>query len=115
MIRCFISTREKSGHSGEVVGNDDDILGDNDIQDDEEYTFLHTDNSDKTRKSFRRVSVDAIDKPFNIDAFNVSTSMSFSEHQFKHTDKEIHMVSNPKYLVFELKVISVLAVFTLIS
>ena len=112
-----ISTREKSGPSSEVVGNDDDNLGDDDNLDDE-YTFLHTDNSDKTRKSFTRVSVDAINKSLetlNINDFNASTTMSFSEHQFKRSDIEIHMISNPKYLVFELKVISVSSVFTLIN
>ena len=76
------------------VDNDDDNLGNDDNLDDE-YTFLHTDNSDKTRKSFRRASVDAINKSLetlNINDFNVSTTMSFSEHQFKRSDKEIHMM-----------------------
>ena len=112
-----ISTREKSGHSSEVVDNDDDNLGNDDNLDDE-YTFLHTDNSDKTRKSFRRASVDAINKSLetlNINDFNVSTTMSFSEHQFKRSDKEIHMISNPKCLDFKLKAITVSAVFTLIN
>ena len=112
-----ISTREKSGHSSEVVDNDDDNLGNDDNLDDE-YTFLHTDNSDKTRKSFRRASVDAINKSLetlNINDFNVSTTMSFSEHQFKRSDKEIHMISNPKHLDFKLKAITVSAAFTLIN
>ena len=112
-----ITTREKSDHSSEVVDNDDDNLGNDDNMDDE-YTFLHTDISDKSRKSFRRVSVDAINKSLetlNINDFNVSTTMSFSEHQFKRSDKEIHMISNPKYLDFKLKAITVSAVFTLIN
>ena len=108
------STREKSGPSSEAVGNDDDSLGDDDNLDDE-CTLLHTDNSDKARKSFRRESVNKSLETLNVNDFNASTTMSFSEHQFKRSDKEIHMISNPKYLVFELKVISVSSVFTLIN
>ena len=112
-----ISTRDKSGHSSEVVDDDDNNLGNDDILDDE-YTFLHTDNSDKTRKSFRRVSVDAINKSLetlNINDFNVSTTMSFSEHQFKRSDKEIHMISNPKHLDFKLKTADTVIAFSLKS
>ena len=76
------------------------------------------DVSDKIIKSFKRASLDATIsnlEPFNIDSFKATTSLSFKDHQRRATDKEIHLVSNPKHLTFELKVTSVFALFTLVN
>ena len=76
------------------------------------------DDSNKTFKSFKRASLDATNKslePFSVNDYNVTTSLSFKEHQHRTTDKEAHLVSNPKRLAFELKVVTAFSVFTLIN
>ena len=52
-----------------------------------------------------------------VDVVNNHTDLSFSNYQFRFNDKEMHMVTitNPKYLEFELVVISVFSIFTLVN
>ena len=98
-----ISMHGKAKPYDETIGDNDDVIG----NDDEEYAFPRTDDSNKALKSFRRASVDTTNKslePFNVDSFSISTSSSFRDYQFRQTDKEIHMVSNPKcFEVYEFR------------
>ena len=110
-FRASVTTREKTPD----VNNDDVTHVDVDTHDDDDdggYSLMPIDVSDKTIKSFKRASLDAAIASLdtiNIDSFNVTTTLSFKEYQHRATDKEIHLVANPKYMTFELKVISVFA------
>ena len=72
-----------------------------DVNSIDEQAFVSTDTSEKVVKNFRRVSVDTTTHSLdtiNVDVIKNHTDLSFSNYQFKFNDKEMHMVTNPKYL-----------------
>ena len=80
--------------------------------------FVSIDTSEKVIHNFRRVSLDAKINSLDtitVDVDNNLTDISFSNYQFRFNDKEMHMVANPKCLEFELVVISVFSIFTLVN
>ena len=88
-----------------------------------DYSFMAQDSSDKDQdasdkveKLLRRASVGAASnklEPFNIQQ-NVTSSISFEDHQYKHSNKEVNMIANLKYCDYELTKISVVAIYFLL-
>ena len=127
VVTCETQTGKTVNGHGDVMDESFDASADKhdvnvdiktNVHNDGEQIFVSTDTSEKVVNNFRRVSVDTkmIDlDTITVDLVNNHTDLSFSNYQFRFNDKEMHMATNPKYLEFELVVISVFSIFTLVN